>query len=135
MNKPEGKPAADDSALIPPLGEGRDGGTPAPTPAPAPATEATVTLQTPIVRGKENIERITLRRPKSGALRGIKLLDLLQMDGTAIMALLPRITEPPLLAHEVAQLDPTDLIAMGGEVLDFLLPGEAKAQALEAAGL
>ena len=41
--------------------------------------------------------------------------------------LLPRITRPTLVAHELAALDPADLTQMAGEVAGFLLPKEARA--------
>jgi hypothetical protein len=91
--------------------------------------ETTVDLQTPIQRGEQSIARVALRRPRAGALRGIKLLELMQMQAEAVMALLPRITEPPLLAHELDALDPADLITLATEVINFLLPRPAAEQA------
>ena len=109
------------------------------TPAAASPGEVAVTLQAPIVRGATEISVLRLRRPKAGALRGIKLFELLQMDGGALMALLPRITEPPLVAHEVNNLDPADLVAIGSEVIGFLVPEQtleqARATAAETASL
>ena len=98
------------------------------TPAPAASPdEATVTLDAPIQRGDEQITRVTLRRPRSGELRGLRLSELLNSDVDALLALLPRITRPTLVAHELAALDPADLTQMAGEVASFLLPKGARA--------
>lgn len=80
-----------------------------------------VTLEKPIVRGEQKIEKVQLRKPDSGELRGISLVDLGQMEVTALHKVLPRITIPPLLEHEVAKLDPADLLELGAEVGYFLL--------------
>lgn len=85
-----------------------------------------ITLETPIQRGDTHITALALRKPDSGALRGIVLSDLIRMEAGAVMSLLPRITEPPLLAHEVNKLDPADLMACAIEVSNFLLPRSLK---------
>ena len=56
-----------------------------------------------------------------------RLSALLNLDYGALETLLPRITIPPLTKPEVAALDPSDLIQLGSEVMDFLLPKAAKA--------
>lgn len=96
---------------------------------PAVMQPGTVPLETPIVRGEHTITQVVLRKPKAGALRGINLSDLLQLRTEAIITLLPRISEPPLIKHEVEAMDPVDLIACASEVLDFLLPTTQLAQA------
>lgn len=53
------------------------------------------------------------------ALRGLSLVEVLQMNVTALQTLLPRVTEPPLLKNEVANMDPADLVALGTEVVAF----------------
>ncbi len=106
--------------------------TPAAPAAPAHGA-ATVTLECPITRGATTITQLHLRKPKAGALRGINLAELLQLRAEAVMLLLPRITEPPLLKHEVEAMEPVDLIACDTEVVDFLVPQAtlAKAQAAQ----
>ena len=105
--------------------------TPAAPAAPA-NTAATVTLEFPITRGATTITQLHLRKPKAGALRGINLAELLQLRAEAVMVLLPRITEPPLLKHEVENMEPVDLIACATEVVDFLVP-QATLQKAQAA--
>lgn len=91
------------------------------------ATIRTVTLDTPFQRGDVTLEKVSVRKPKSGALRGISLSALLNLDYGALETLLPRITDPLLSKQDVAALDPSDLIQLGSEVMDFLLPRDAKA--------
>ncbi|MFC3549447.1 phage tail assembly protein [Lysobacter cavernae] len=84
-------------------------------------TTATITLDTPIVRGEQKIESITLRKPTAGELRGIALADLLKLDVGALHVLLPRITAPTLTAQDVGQLDLVDLVAIGSEIVSFFM--------------
>jgi len=83
---------------------------------------AVIVLDESIARGNTDITEITIRRPKSGALRGVSLLDLLQLNVTALQVVLPRITEPSLTQADVAALDPADLLQIGTEVSNFLAP-------------
>ena len=64
----------------------------------------------------------------SGELRGLKLTDVLQMDVTAMITLLPRITSPAILPDEAASLDPVDLMALSAKVVGFFMsPQEREA--------
>ena len=92
------------------------------SPAPARTVEtASVALNAPIVRGDTSIAAITLRKPKAGDLRGMTLQDVLQSDVTALMKLIPRISAPPLLEHEVAELEADDFAEVGGTVFGFFM--------------
>lgn len=82
----------------------------------------TVTLDYPIQRGEQVISAVKLRKPSAGELRGIKLVDLLQIDVSAVATLLPRITEPTLTAADVNKLDPADLVAIGTHTASFFVP-------------
>ena len=86
----------------------------------------TITLDTPIKRGEQDIAVITVRKPGSGELRGVSLMDLMRMDVTALHTVLPRITAPTLTTADVSKLDPADLVKLASEVTGFLLPKEAK---------
>ncbi len=90
-----------------------------------------VTLQEPIKRGEETVTKVSLTKPRAGAMRGLAITDLLRMEVAAISTLLPRITMPSLSAAEVADLDPADLMAFSEEVVGFFM---TTAQA-EAAGI
>jgi hypothetical protein len=93
----------------------------------AEAKPGEITLDTPFVRGDQTITTVTIRKPAAGELRGVKLVDLLQMDVAALTVVLPRVTTPALTAQDVARLDPADLVQLGSAVSDFLLPKAARA--------
>lgn len=103
------------------------------TPNPQPATTGdlrVVTLDVPLKRGTETIGFIQLRKPAAGELRGLNLLALSQLDVMALRTLLPRITDPMLTPQEIDALDLADLMQLGGEIMDFLLPRAAKPASL-----
>ena len=83
--------------------------------------EKTVVLDTPILRGKSEIKEVVLRKPQSGALRGTRLQAIMDMDVSAMMTIIPRISSPTLTPQEMAELDPADLTTMSVEVVTFLL--------------
>lgn len=88
----------------------------------------TVELDTPIIRGDTTISTITLRKPTSGELRGVRLLDLANMDVLALSTVLPRITTPTLTKQEVAGMDPADLTDIAVKVALFLNKKSALAE-------
>ena len=92
-----------------------------------PEAANTITLETPIKRGALTIDKVTLRKPTAGELRGVSLAELLQMKVDALQAVLPRITQPMLHKQETNALDPADLVNMGTVVVGFLLTKEQKA--------
>ena len=83
-------------------------------------TLRTVKLDEPIRRGEQVIDTIQLRKPKSGELRGVSLVDLAHVNVAALQIVLPRITIPTLTTQDVARLDPADLLSLGVEVASFL---------------
>lgn len=93
-------------------------------------SDPVITLCAPINRGADVIAAVAVRKPTSGALRGTKLINVIQMDVSTMLVLLPRVTEPALLPDEVASLDPADLFALSGEVAGFFM---TPAQAAEVA--
>ena len=84
-------------------------------------SSSVVVLDAPITRGDQRIEQVELRKPDAGTLRGIKLVDLLQLDVVALRTLLPRVSVPALTTSDVDRLDPVDLVSLGTEVLDFFM--------------
>ena len=84
-------------------------------------TQAVIILDEPIKRGDSLITELTVRKPKAGALRGVSLIDLANLSVSALQVVLPRITEPTLTAHDIANMDPADLLAVGAEVGAFLV--------------
>ncbi len=85
----------------------------------------TITLDTPVNRGAEQITSVTITKPQAGTLRGIRLQALMDMDVNCLMTLLPRVTQPSLQPHEINALDPADLLSLSVEVVSFLLPKSA----------
>jgi hypothetical protein len=81
----------------------------------------TVILDEPLTRGDTVITSVQVRKPLSGELRGVSLMELGNMDVASLQRVLPRITQPTLAPHDVANLDPADLMALGTEVAVFLL--------------
>lgn len=81
----------------------------------------TVDLDEPLKRGEQIISQITLRKPRSGELRGVSLMDVAQLDVVALQKVLPRITCPILTEADVANLDPADLLALGAELAGFFM--------------
>lgn len=80
-----------------------------------------VSLEEPITRGDQKIDKLTLRRPQSGELRGVRLADLTNGDVSAVLTVLPRISNPTLTPTEAAELDPVDLAAVTSEIIGFFM--------------
>ncbi|KWD80426.1 phage tail assembly protein [Burkholderia ubonensis] len=85
-----------------------------------------ISLDTPIKRGEQEIASVTLTKPLAGALRGVALTDLLQLDVIALSKVLPRISSPTLTDQDVLRMDPADLLQLGTEVAGFLVPNSSK---------
>ncbi|WLH64817.1 phage tail assembly protein [Pseudomonas sp. FP2300] len=94
-----------------------------------PVDDNTVILDTPILRGKTVIDIINLRKPQSGELRGVQLVELLNMDVATLIKILPRISSPGITAPEAASMDPADLLACGSKISGFLLQKSVKTDA------
>jgi len=86
-----------------------------------------VSLDQPIKRGATQIDSISLRKPTAGELRGVLLVDLLNLDVASLIKVIPRISNPGITAPEAAGMDPADLLAIGGKIAGFLLQRSAKA--------
>jgi hypothetical protein len=99
-----------------------------PIAAPVNSNVQTVELDEPIVRNGQTINTLTVRRPKSGELRGTTLMALSQMDVGALQTVLPRICEPLLAPQEVINMDPADLMAVGVVVAGFFISKADKAR-------
>lgn len=87
-----------------------------------------ITLTAPITRGETRIETVQVVKPTTGALRGLKLVNLLQMDVGTLLTLLPRVTSPALLPDEVGALDPADLLSLGAATMSFFASAEQMAE-------
>lgn len=85
-----------------------------------------VTLDTPLMRGEQKIEKVTLTKPNAGTLRGVSLAALAQSDVDALIKVLPRMTYPVLTESEIIRLDASDLLSFAGKVVGFLSPASAR---------
>ena len=88
-----------------------------------------ITLDSPVLRGEQKIEKVTVAKPNAGTLRGVSLASLAQSDVDALIKVLPRISIPAITEQEASKLDPADLLQLGSEVASFLLPKAAKPDA------
>lgn len=84
----------------------------------------TIKLTTPIQRGETSINELVINPPKVGALRGLALADVVKMETDAMLKLIPRVTTPALVEHEVAELDLPDYTAVTTEIIGFFAPAE-----------
>ena len=80
---------------------------------------AVIELETPLQRGDQSIDTITLRKPVTGELHGFNMVEIIQMSISALHLLLPRITTPVLSKVEIAALDLVDLAKIAAEISHF----------------
>lgn len=88
---------------------------------PKPRAFEEITLEQPITRGETTIDKLQIRKPKAGQLRGLNLNDIINSDITAMLTLIPRITMPPITSDEANELDPADLSEIGGTIRGFFM--------------
>lgn len=89
---------------------------------------ATVTLESGFQRGEETITQVRLRKPKAGELRGLNLQDLFGGDVNAVIAVLPRISDPIMTAQDAENLEAEDLIECAGTIRTFFMNKMVKQQ-------
>ncbi|MDL9982347.1 phage tail assembly protein [Providencia rettgeri] len=89
---------------------------------PVEKNQITVTLDEPITRGTTTVTEIVVRKPNSGALRGVRLAALMEMDVDSAMLVLPRVTAPALTKPELIMMNPADMLNLTKELVIFLLP-------------
>ncbi|EMB4701608.1 phage tail assembly protein [Klebsiella pneumoniae] len=87
--------------------------------------EDIVTLENPVKRGEQVIEKITLMKPNAGTLRGVSLADVARSEVDALIKVLPRMTSPSLTESDVVMMDLPDLMALATKVIGFLSPNLA----------
>lgn len=82
-----------------------------------------VGLHKPLARASAEMQPLTaiyLREPKAGDLRGIKMLDLFQSEGEAVIRLLQRICMPRLSPAEAESLSLRDVASISEAIAGFL---------------
>jgi len=85
-------------------------------------TQKEIILSNPIINGKTEITKITIRKPLAGDLRGVKLLNFVDADIDSLAKVLPRISTPTLSEQDVYNMDLTDLTGVVVEMSSFLKP-------------
>ncbi|CAM3415689.1 hypothetical protein GCM10016272_01630 [Psychrobacter glaciei] len=93
----------------------------------------TVEFDNPIIRGNLTIAEVNINKPKTGALRGLSLADLLKLDVDTVIKLVPRVSTPPLTENEVAALDPADFLSISTAVVGFFASKDQRAKARQEA--
>ena len=89
-----------------------------------------VDLDEPIKRSSGEIKRVLIRKPNAGALRGVTLMALVQVDVQALRTVLPRVCDPILTPAEINELDPADLLTVGATLASFFM-SKAERQAIQ----
>ncbi|WP_436882775.1 phage tail assembly protein [Enterobacter asburiae] len=86
--------------------------------------DSTITLGVPVKRGEGVITsvRITDAVRQPGSLRGLKLYDVMQSDVDSLIKMIPRVTEPALMEHEILTMDNRDFVALATGIVSFLVP-------------
>lgn len=82
-------------------------------------TVTTVEFANPVEQAGTKITKVKMQKPKAGALRGLSLGAVFQMDVAAMITLLPRVTEPALAPATIEELELEDFRALALEVLGF----------------
>ncbi len=75
-------------------------------------------------RGEQTITEVVIRKPKTRALRGLTLVNVLQLDVDTMAKLAPRITTPTMSENDVYDLDPVDVTKLCKEVISFFVKTE-----------
>lgn len=86
----------------------------------------TVTLSKPIMRDGNEITTITITDEvkQAGSLRGLRLVNVMNMDVDSITILLTRCTSPRLKQTEIAAMATTDFVVFCEVLTPFLAPPE-----------
>jgi hypothetical protein len=79
-----------------------------------------VKLKSGLQSGKTTINELIIRKPLTGDLRGIKLVDFIELDIDSLAKVLPRITTPSIAEHEVFNLDLIDFSEITKVIAGFL---------------
>ncbi len=79
-----------------------------------------VELEQPIIQGETKITQLTLRKPSAGELRGIKLMQLMELDPDAFFQLIPRICTPVVTIGQLHSMDSTDFLEVMAKITNML---------------
>lgn len=81
-----------------------------------------IELDEPIKRGEIVISQVTLRQPNGGEMRGLSMMDIVQMKTEALFVLVPRISDPVLMANDLKQMNPADLMQIATVIAQYYVP-------------
>ncbi|CAM3622668.1 phage tail protein [Escherichia coli] len=86
-----------------------------------------VKLSFPIVRGERVIDYVEIGEEirQAGSLRGLSLIEVLNLKTDPVMTLLSRVTAPRLKLAEIQSLSTGDFVALATLVANFLAPSES----------
>jgi hypothetical protein len=94
-----------------------------PPPKAEPATEHNplmlgkpIPLSTPIQRGDSEIKEISLMKPIGASVTDVSLFELMRVETNAIVAVLPRISQPPITVIEANMMSAADLFRVGQRI-------------------
>lgn len=84
-------------------------------------------LACPVVRGERIIDYVEIGEEirQAGSLRGLSLIEVLNLKTDPMMTLLSRVTAPRLKLAEIQTLDTGDFVALATLVANFLAPTES----------
>ena len=78
-----------------------------------------VPLAKPLPYGKGTLDKLQLRRPMAGDLRGIRLAGLSDMDVDVVTKIVARCSVQTVTEAQLAELDPYDLVKVTEKIADF----------------
>lgn len=86
-----------------------------------------VQLSCPVVRGERVIDYVEIGEEirQAGSLRGLSLIEVLNLKTDPMMTLLSRVTVPRLKLAEIQSLSTGDFVALATLVANFLAPTES----------
>ncbi|WP_168400672.1 phage tail assembly protein [Erwinia amylovora] len=89
-------------------------------------TDNAITLAKPIVRGDDKISQVTISDEirQAGSLRGLRLVNVMNMDVDSVSVLLTRVTSPRLKLNEINEMDTRDFVSLSEALVPFLTPAE-----------
>lgn len=88
----------------------------------------TVDLETPLSRDGGDVDKLQLRRPVSGDLRGVSMAKLGELQVDEVRKVLPRICSPTITVEEFDQIDSADQLELCLTLSDFLFTKRRKAE-------
>jgi len=87
----------------------------------------TVTLKKPIPYGDGTLDKLDLRTPTAGDLRGVNLGDLYQLNTDTVLKVMPRIAQENITSEQLNALSMPDLLTITQELTNFFELGNGAA--------